>query len=228
LSSQAEISDQLGDLLPAGVVAAHLRVPANPELLLPEEREAVVKSVNKRVRDFAGGRLCARRALAELGIHDFPLRAGSDRRPLWPESVVGSITHTEDYCAAVVAPITQIRALGIDAEVIGRVTPSILGSICVPEEEAWLAGLSEDEAQVLSALVFSAKEAFYKCQYTLSQQWLDFTDARIDPRLSDFSRGQFVLQLLKPLEALTRDGPAFNGRFVVDGPHIITAMALVA
>ena len=33
---------------------------------------------------------------------------------------------------------------------------------------------------LLAALIFSAKEAFYKAQYELTTQWLDFNDVTLD------------------------------------------------
>src|SRR5208282_3247294 len=102
-SNPAHLSVSLQSLFPAGVVGAELRAPGDASLLLPAEAEFLGRAVPKRVQEFAAGRLCARRALAEFGIVDFPVRTAHDRQPVWPEFLVGSITHTEGYCAAVVA-----------------------------------------------------------------------------------------------------------------------------
>ena len=99
----ATLSATFAGLLPAGVVAAELRTPGDPSLLEPEEALAVANAVPKRVQEFAAGRLCARRALAEFGVVDFPVRAARDRQPIWPEFLVGSITHTRG-CAPRCSP----------------------------------------------------------------------------------------------------------------------------
>jgi 4'-phosphopantetheinyl transferase EntD len=39
-----------------------------------------------------------------------------DRTPVWPDGVVGSITHTGDFAAAAVAWAADIAGLGIDSE----------------------------------------------------------------------------------------------------------------
>ena len=39
-----------------------------------------------------------------------------DRAPIWPDRVVGSITHTGDFAAAAVAWAADIAGLGIDSE----------------------------------------------------------------------------------------------------------------
>lgn len=224
----ARLSPPLAGLFPDGVVAAELRTAVDVSLLLPEEHEYVARSAERRVRDFAGGRLCARRALAELDIHDFPLRAAEDRRALWPDGVVGSITHTREFCAAVVARQGSLRSLGIDAEVRDRVTAPMRGMICTEAEQVWIGTLPEAAQNLVSALAFSCKEAFYKCQYELSRQWLDFKDVSLVPEQTDLRDGLYTLRLHKPVAALASIGPLFSGRFIIEGPLIISAMAFKA
>ena len=221
----ASSSARLVSLFPVEVAAAELRGVADIALLYPEERKHVERSAERRIRDFSGGRLCARLALAELGVHNFPLCAGEDRRALWPSGIVGSITHTKGFCAAVAARCQIAQSVGIDAEVIERVTDPMLGMICTGEEQDWIHSLDSSGQTLATALAFSCKEAFYKCQYPLSRQWLDFTDVRLVPERTRLSEGRFALQLLKPVEALADKLDCLEGRFVVDGPLIISTMA---
>ena len=176
------IDPQIQALFPSGVVAAQLEGPGDPSTLFPEELACVPQAVPKRVREFAGGRLCARRALTELGIVDFPLRAAEDRQPIWPSSIIGSITHTSGFCAAVVADKKSFHGVGLDTEVIGDVSPDLWATICVPREAAWLDSLPPSDRAAAVTLLFSAKEAFYKCQYPLVGEWLDFHDLWIEPK----------------------------------------------
>ncbi len=114
----ARFSAAVGGLFPPAVIACELREAVDPALLWPEEaRHLSSAAVPKRVQEFVAGRLCARRALAELGIVDFPIRVAADRQPCWPAQAVGSITHTAGFCAAVVAARDRILALGLDTEV---------------------------------------------------------------------------------------------------------------
>jgi 4'-phosphopantetheinyl transferase EntD len=43
-----------------------------------------------------------------------------------------------------------------------------------------LAELPEAQAQREAALIFAAKEAFYKCQFPLSREWVGFEDVTIE------------------------------------------------
>jgi len=105
----ADLSPTLSRLFLPGVVAADLRGPGDVKLLMPEEARYLGRAVPKRVREFAAGRLCARRALAEFGIVDFAVEVADDRQPVWPASMVGSITHTAGFCAAVAAERNRIE-----------------------------------------------------------------------------------------------------------------------
>ncbi len=82
----------ISDMFPAGVRAAELRGHGDVSQLLSGETEFLPHAVPKRIQEFVDGRLCARRALMDLGIEDFPLKIGDDRRPLWPRSIVGRST----------------------------------------------------------------------------------------------------------------------------------------
>lgn len=107
--------------------------------LLPAEQAQVSRAVTKRVREFAAGRLCARKAMSRLGVNAGPLLNDMDRCPVWPNGVCGSITHTRGLCAAIVGWKRSLAGIGVDAERIAPVEKSVIRSICTPEERSWLA-----------------------------------------------------------------------------------------
>ena len=174
-------------LFPPGVAAAELRLPGDAALLDPVEARVVAGAVPKRVGEFAAGRLCARSALARFGIEGFALRAGGDRQPLWPEGFVGSITHTVGFCAAVVGPATRFAALGLDTEKADSLSPELWRRICLASEIDWIESLPQAAQVSAATLVFSAKEALYKCQYPYTGERLSFHDVEVKPR--DWSAG---------------------------------------
>ena len=90
----ASLSSGLRELFPEQALTAELRGGADPGALYPEEARHLQKAVRKRLEEFAAGRLCARLLLREFGIDHFAVEVGADRQPLWPEDLVGSITHT--------------------------------------------------------------------------------------------------------------------------------------
>lgn len=207
------MSDEVPRLFPEGVVAAEMREPGDPAQLFPAERECVKRAVAKRAQEFAAGRMCARRALVEFGIHDFQLLAAPDRQPIWPSSMVGSITHTRGYCLAVLAAGSQLRALGVDSERVDAVGRELWPTICGPAESAWCASLPPQDESAARALLFCAKEAFYKCQFPLTEEWLDFHDLRIEPHDWGSDPAEFTVHPARDLKYSRFAAAPARGRY---------------
>lgn len=223
-----ELSPALADLFPPGAVAAVLLEPGELAALLPEEALCMKRAVPKRMREFAAGRQCAHRVLAELGITEFAVLMAADRQPLWPPSIVGSITHTHEYCAAVAAERSRLLALGIDAELADSVAEELWPTICRESELMALQRLATGERARAATLVFSAKEAFHKCQYPLTGEWLGFEDVSIDLEMLGSSHGEFTVRPQRPLAFARRVPPPWTGSFLVDERFVSTGIGFEA
>jgi 4'-phosphopantetheinyl transferase EntD len=223
----AEPSEAILSLFPAGVRAAELRTAGDAALLSEAERRCVDRAAPKRVQEFAAGRLCARRALAELGIHNFPLLSARDRQPLWPAAAVGSISHTQGYCAAVVGLQTQFAGLGLDTESSAAVGAELWPQICTAQELALLHALAPAGRVRAASLIFSAKEAFYKCQYPITAEWLEFTDISIEPDSWQLDAGRYVVRPARPLQLVAEHYQPLQGRFRFHDGFVSSGFALV-
>ena len=195
----AQLSPELAGLFPSSVVAAELIGPAPRALLTPSELKSISHCAEKRIQDFTRGRACAHRALSELGIRNFSLLAGERRDPLWPDGISGSITHTAGFAAAVAAPRSGIASVGIDCEIIESVDEELWSRICTPTEQARLMSMPVTERGRQAALIFAAKEAFYKCQFPVSRQWVGFEDVDIEPTDWPATAGSFRILPQKSL-----------------------------
>src|SRR5439155_18296020 len=82
--NRACLSPTLKGLFPRGVVITELRGRCDVSSLHPQELRPASKFAPKRLEEFAAGRACARRALAEFGMVGVPLAMGDDQRPRWP------------------------------------------------------------------------------------------------------------------------------------------------
>ena len=207
------LSAEVVRLFPGQVVAAETRKAGEPSLLLASEIDQVRGASRKRVEEFAAGRTCARRALKELGIENFPLLICEDRRPSWPDGIAGSITHTNGYCAAVVARKSHCGAIGLDAEVISGVTPDLYPYMCTAEEHGRLSTMDSAMGNKTAALISPAKEAFYKCQYTLTEEFLEFQDIQLDMATLDFAKGRCKLQPTREILLTRYLASPYDGRF---------------
>jgi 4'-phosphopantetheinyl transferase EntD len=210
-------------LLGPGTIAFELRGGASPERLFAVERDCISNVVVKRQREFAAGRLCARAGLSALGFAAVALPSGRDRCPQWPPGAVGSITHTNDYCLAVVGLRSAFAALGVDAERMSAVDPGVWRLFMRTEERSSLCAMDEASRQRNATVIFSAKEAFYKCQYALTRHWLGFEDAIVT--VGDGAFSIEVLDRSHPAHALASSS---TGRYCVAGESVIAVMALPA
>lgn len=144
-----------------------------------EEWNCVANAVAKRQAEFCAVRICARKILARLGIDNYPLLPNRDRSPRWPDGIIGSISHTQGYCAVVAARSGSLVGLGLDVEQGDPLKPELIHLVCTERERRWLDAQSEGERYRLAKLIFCAKESAYKCQYTITKTFVDFRQAEL-------------------------------------------------
>lgn len=213
------------ELLPPAAVAVEAFADDGEPELFAAEREAVGRAVPKRRREFATGRECAHRALERLGLSAGPIPSGERGEPLWPDGVVGSITHCDGYRACVVARESDLLTIGIDAEPHEPLPEQLLVDIARPEETGWLQALASTMPDThWDRLLFSAKEAVYKAWFPLAQRWLGFEDAvlRVDP-----GRCSFSARLVVPGPVVCdEEVRGFEGQWLIRDGLVLTAIAV--
>src|SRR6202011_411228 len=141
------------------------------------------------------GRACARTALARLGGPEAAIPRDRDGAPGRPRGFVGSITHCAGYRASAVARLTDLRAIGVDAEPHAALPAGLLSVIATPDERSALGALSARRAGTCwDRLLFSAKESVFKAWFPLAGRWLGFGDAviTIDPEAGTFEAALLV------------------------------------
>jgi len=216
----------LASLFSCRVVVEQAASSLVTELLFPDERRHVAGAVAKRQAEFGTARICARRALARLGFSPCSLVPNPDRSPRWPEGVVGSMTHAGGYCAVVVARAAHTAGLGLDAEPDIPLDPQLEPLICTRAERRFLARCSATDRAHLGTMLFSAKEAFYKCQYPITRASLDLQDVDV---CLDLDAQRFAARLRRTGRSR---GPEWDlvevirGRFLRSGGRIVTAATL--
>lgn len=207
-------------LLPDSVRVAEADPATADELELhPEERAVVARAVPKRRRQFAAGRLLARRL---LGARAVPLLPGPDGAPRWPPGVVGSITHCDLLAAVAVGDAGPIAGVGIDVEVLGPLPDGTARFVLSPLESARLGALAPADRGVAERVVFSAKESIYKAQHARSGAFVDFRDVDVHV---DMDRGEFRGVLRTGVPGYGR-GSVFVGRHRLDAGLIVTAVVV--
>ncbi|KND24642.1 4'-phosphopantetheinyl transferase family protein [Streptomyces acidiscabies] len=220
-------------LLPASVVTVEAIGPAAADPgaeagLYPEERAVITKAVDKRRREFATVRACARQAMEKLGVPPRPILPGERGAPGWPEGVRGSMTHCAGYCAAALVRTADLASLGIDAEPHDRLPEGVQSAIALPSEEERLAALTASRPGVhWDRLLFSAKESVYKAWFPLTGKWLDFSEADITLTPVEETFGTVSATLLVPGPVVAgREVGRFEGHWMVRDGLLATAIAI--
>ncbi|GIG93215.1 4'-phosphopantetheinyl transferase family protein [Plantactinospora endophytica] len=212
----------IGSVVPEFVARAEEFGDVGAATLFPAEEAYVADAVDRRRREFATVRHCARRALATLGMPPVAIPRGPSGAPSWPDGLVGSMTHCDGYRAAVLAYRRDVAAIGIDAEPHDRLPDGVLDVVSRPAERTGLRDLGDTHPGVhWDRLLFSAKESVYKAWSPLTGRWLDFDEVEVvfDPA------GTFEAYLLVPGPTVAgRPVAAFSGRFVVAAGLIATAV----
>jgi len=204
------VAKQISTLFDSPVIVEAGHVDRTSGSLFPEEAACVARAVDSRRREFTCGRLCARRALGRLAVDSFPLVVGPDRAPLWPPEVVGSLTHTAGLCSVVVARRGPVEGLGLDIEQASALDVDLVGEICSAGELACLSGAPAPPSTDWPKVLFSIKEAVFKCVYPVVGRYFGFHEVEIqvtdDQRFEVRSRIPELPPHIKP-----------RGRFVVEG-----------
>ncbi len=172
-ATPSELQKTIAELFPADIAVCYSdRCPAGAELL-PTEREHTRNMVSHRLDEFRHGRWCARQAMAQLGMPQAAIGKRPDRSPQWPAGVTGTIAHTGSVAAAAMARADDFVSLGLDIEQAGPLEPEAARLIVRPDEDG---GVHGNRARIL----FSIKEAIYKCIHPVVRTYVDFQEMRVD------------------------------------------------
>lgn len=171
-------------------------------------------SVKKRQAEFLAGRLVAKKALMDMGIHNFDVNIGENRQPIWPENILGTITHTHNLAICALVRSEDYSCLGVDTEnILNSKTAGEISKNILTEREAKLLSNALGISQVcICTLAFSAKESLFKALYRRVNEYFDFLDVEILSCTSDC----LTFGIIEPLSQDIKSGMRFNCHFQID------------
>lgn len=189
--------------------------------LIGDEVLALEQVTARRAREFAAGRLAARRAMEMLGHIGRPVLQGDDLAPVWPPGLTGSITHSERDSLAVVTDDPDIRALGLALDPVAPLDPGCWPICCTLIEMQWLASLGPSQRGHFARLIENAKTAVFKAHYECHAEALDFQ--QINLRI-DLSCGQYEASICSDM---TAEEPPLTGAFAILSDSFISAVEIL-
>jgi 4'-phosphopantetheinyl transferase EntD len=190
--------------------------------LLPAELQCTADMVAQRRNEFAAGRAAVRMATMADGSEPFAVPMGVDRAPVWPTGIIGSIAHSSDICLAAISRSKRYAAIGIDIELDVPLPPDIAAEIVHAGDGLGLESGTARLAKDYDVVVFSAKEAAYKCQFPLTGALLGFEALSI--RLMPQSHS-FVARFEESVGCF-RAGETLDGGYALIGGHVLTVASI--
>ena len=150
--------------------------------LLAAEAELADNGTSARLRELMAGRSTARSALRLFGAEPVPILQTVDGAPVWPYGFCGSLSHSHQYIAVLLARSSSIESVGIDIEDGRPLGEAALATVVTARElrvidcVGWAIPGSTAEG-----IAFSVKEAVFKCQFPVTlDASLDFLDISLE------------------------------------------------
>lgn len=146
-------------------------------LVFPQEIEIADSfSSEKRKRDFLLGRKAAHKALTSFQVNS-PISRDTRGAPIWPEKIVGSISHTSGWGIAALGDIQTISLLGIDLTEITERAFKIIPRVTTREEQHYIH--THPTPHIAACILFAVKESLYKALYPQCKRYIGFQEALV-------------------------------------------------
>jgi len=162
----ASITSQINGLLPKRCHLATGRLLDYQKELSPIEMKYIDGYSAPRKIEFRAGRSIAKEAANFFGIEILSISKDVHGCPLWPASVVGSISHKAGFCGALLGARDTYSSVGFDIELVEHLQKDVWKTFA-SSNEIGQAKSCNMENSAFANLIFSAKEAFFKCLHPL-------------------------------------------------------------
>lgn len=184
---------------------------------------SIAKATTKRQAEFLAGRIAAITTLDKMGIDVDDIPIGKDRQPIFPHGVCASITHAGRHviCAASTSP--KIQMLGIDLEKkIAPDTAQSLKGIVFNNFEQLLLQDSQMGFENAAAILFSAKESFFKAAYPFVKRYFDFQAVELIE--IDESVSKLILKLKTAFPELPKNKREFALSYSITEDYVFSKL----
>ncbi|ASD68775.1 hypothetical protein B1L02_18265 [Pseudoalteromonas piscicida] len=184
----------------------------------PDSLRSAVKS---RQSEFLAGRFCASQAIKSLNNSSGQIPIGENRQPMWPEGLLGSISHIETSAICAAAIESEYKYLGIDIEnwISRQVSYEIKDLIISSEEESILKHSDFSDIESIT-LLFSAKESLFKAIYKYVGKYFGFEAAKLV--MLDTKKCLLELEIVENLSSNIRAGKKFICHFSLHEKNVFT------
>lgn len=152
----------------------------NREFLLGAEHRFSDNYKDRAAEVFSSGRRCIRALQEYLSLEEFEVLPG-EYGPVWPNHLVGSISHTRKLVAATI--LNKAEGVGIDIEHQDRLKGKTVSRVATEEEQMRFSRLPGFDW----TLIFSAKESIFKAINPLARRYIGFQEVELSLDLASQS-----------------------------------------
>lgn len=177
--------------------------------------DSLQNAVVKRRSEFLAGRYCAINSMRMHGICTDNLKIGRHRNPLWPDMLIGSISHCDNLAVAITSNRCSAFGIGIDIETEVDISTmeSISRQVLSCCEQAFMQDQGDRLLCLLFTIIFSVKESFFKAAYPLVEEYFDFDTVSVIN--VNWDSGTLQLHVNKTLHKEIEKGMIVNGAFTI-------------
>lgn len=170
------------------------------------------KVVRKRKTEFAVGRFLSTLLLEGYGVKTRAIDVGTGGEPIWPDNFIGSISHSEGVTICCVLRLSRFQYIGIDVELaLNRKEYLVIANEVLRVEEFKFFEQCSIPNEIITTIIFSAKEALFKAIYRDINQNLSFSTFEVVAW--DEVNQAIVLKLTRHLAAFFPKGRCFECKY---------------
>lgn len=156
-----------------------------------------------------------------------PIERDENGRPLFPQGLIGSISHSKDFAIAATATRgTDILSVGIDIErYFNEKKLNVAKRFVLTEgEREYIECFNKKQQLGLASIIFSAKETLYKLLNPLCHCYINFHEGIF--KNYDFERGEYPIELKSKKDELQRFVGTYRGHVYKIKNNIVTLSIL--
>ena len=186
-----ELNNYITQQLPPGVYGHAMPLEVSDEFRDKLRGELLKQGITLKVADgavlkrqceYLAGRYCASESLTKMEqqlstpITDKQVGTGNNREPLWPQGILGAITHSNRYAMALVGQQGTYQGIGVDIEDImsAELAHSLCEQIMSAQEALLHQTLNDFDYKTFVTLIFSAKESIFKALFPSIGEYFGF------------------------------------------------------
>lgn len=163
-----------------------------PADVFEKELNFAGRAASKRIKEFVFGRSCAHNAIIRIKSISYLLMTNGSKIINWPIGCSGSISHSQNIAISIILKkIISINCAGIDIERLCRMNLQIWHRVFSFSEICWLNTQSHKYRDTFALIIFSAKECFYKYQFSITKKYVSLVDIKV---LVDKKKYKFEIQ----------------------------------